>query len=133
MGLNNNMKKDEKEIYYKYNTIVENENLTNGQMSQASTTFQVDHTAKFLPIGRDMDEEEKKKFKSEILKEKLKNLFSSLKSLIDACDGKKCTSDTVGKLLNLMDNPEARNDLSDLKNALGLEEQDSGRNSGLAR
>lgn len=128
MGINIFMNSEEKNIFKNYLTILENENISNGQMSQVSTTHQVDHNARFLPLGMDMDEEEKK-LKSELIKEKLKNLFANFKSLIDLCGNKKCTSSDVSRLLSLMDNPEAKNDLSELKNALGLEEQERNKNA----
>jgi hypothetical protein len=126
------MKKTEKELFSRYKIVLENENISNGQMSQVSTNFQVDHNAKFLPIGQDVDDEEKTNLKSSILKHKLKEPFTSLKTLIASCESKTCSIKSVSELLSMLDNPRFKSLLTDLKQQLQTENQEAGTNAKLA-
>jgi len=125
------MNKESRELFAKYISIVENSDISNNMSgSDVSTKYQTDNMARFLPIGQDSDEEERQ-LESKKLRIKLKDLFLNIKALVDACGKDTCTYREVGKLLDLMDNPEAKNDLQTLKNALQAEDQESGANASL--
>lgn len=126
------MNKDIKTIFENYKKVLENSDISNNMSGKdVSTKFTTDHMARFLPIGQD-DEEKQKKDPLKGLKEKLNNFFTSLKALASACQGKNCKSSDLGKLLDLMNNPEAKTDLNELKNAIQLMDQDNGNNAKLS-
>jgi hypothetical protein len=125
------MNKDIKNIFKNYKHILENSDISNNMSGgDASTKFHVDHTAKFLPIGQ--DDEEKKLNSHKVYKEKLNEFFTTVKALADLCQSDRCKSSDIGKLLELMDNPAAKADLTEFKNILQLEDQSNGNNSRLS-
>jgi len=125
------MKNDIQQIYSKYKIIKESEDISNNMSGKdVSTKYNVDHTAKFLPIGQDIDEEEKNKFNdTKKIQDELKIMFDGLKNLITSCEGKNITSKAVSKLLSTLDSPEIKKHLNNLLNHLQLKEQDQGINS----
>lgn len=125
------MNKDINNIFTKYRIIKESEDISNNMSGKdVSTKYNVDHTAKFLPIGQDIDDEEKKKFEdTEKIQNELKILFDGLKNLITNCEGKNITSKSVSKLISTLDSPEIKKHLNNLLNHLQLKEQDQGLNS----
>jgi hypothetical protein len=125
------MNKDIKVIFENYKKILENSDISNNMSSDVSTKFTTDHMARFLPIGQD-DEEKKKRDPLKELRNKLNNFFTSLKALASTCQAEGCKSSDIGKLIDLMDNPEARTDLDELKKAIQLIDQDNGSNSKLS-
>jgi hypothetical protein len=125
------MNKDIKVIFENYKKILENSDISNNMSSDVSTKFTTDHMARFLPIGQD-DEEKKKRDPLKELRNKLNNFFTSLKAFASTCQAEGCKSSDIGKLIDLMDNPEARTDLEELKKAIQLMDQDNGNNSKLS-
>lgn len=125
------MNKDIKTIFENYKKVLENSDISNNMSSDVSTKFTTDHMARFLPIGQD-DEEKKKADPLKELKNKLNNFFTSLKALANTCQMDSCKSSDIGKLLDLMNNPEAKTDLEELKKAIQLMDQDNGNNAKLS-
>jgi hypothetical protein len=124
------MKLENLNIFKKYLTICESEDISNTFSNQASTKYTTDNTAKFLPVGQDVDDQEK--VKQEIpdkIQEKLKTAFSQFKELIKRCEDKNCNSKDIAELLSLMDNPEFKKDLQQLKDVLELKKQEMGVNA----
>ena len=126
-----------KEIYSiaeRYSLIKENDNISNNMSGKdVSSKFQVDHTAKFLPVGQDKESQlGPEESESEFMRGKVELLFKTLKGIIDSCQSENCSVREVSKLIDLMDDPEARNDLEQYKLALQKEDQESGVNSKLA-
>lgn len=125
------MNKDIKTIFENYKKVLENSDISNNMSSDVSTKFTTDHMARFLPIGQD-DEEKKKIDPLKELKNKLNNFFTSLKALASACQMESCKSSDIGKLIDLMNNPEAKTDLEEFKKAMQLMDQDNGNNAKLS-
>lgn len=131
------MNKDTHNIYNSYKAgflLKENEDISNNMSGKdVSTKFQVDHTAKFLPVGQDKESmlgpEESE---SEQLRGKIELLFKTFKTIIDSCQTERCSVREVSKLIDLLDDPEARNDLEQYKLALQKEDQEGGVNAKLA-
>jgi len=127
------MNKDIKILFEKYMSILENSDISNNMSgSDVSTKFQTDAMARFLPIGRDTDEEEKKMLESEKLRIKMKDLFTQFSALISAASKETVTYKEVSKLVDFLDNPEVKGDLEKLKNALQAENIESGSNASLS-
>lgn len=128
------MNRDNKIIFEGYKKILENDNISNNMTgSDVSTKYQVDSMAKFLPIGRDMDnEEEKKMLESEKIKIKLKDFFNSIKSLATVCQKDTVTFKEISHFISLIENPAVKNDLDSLKSALQSENMESGVNASLS-
>lgn len=124
------MNKEIKIIFEKYKKVLENSDISNNMSSDVSTKFTTDHMARFLPIGQDDEEQKKNPFKE--LKQNLNDFFTTLKALATACQSDSCKSSDIGKLLELMDNPAAKRDLTNLKNNIQLEDQDNGNNTKLS-
>ena len=96
----------------------------------ASTKYTTDNTAKFLPMGQDMDEEEKNKLKVDVnIQEQLKPIFDKMKSLMNVCEGKNCSSKEISHLLSMLDSPELKKHLQEFKKYLQLKEQHTGFNA----
>jgi hypothetical protein len=125
------MNKETEIIFKSYEKILENANISNNSTSDVSTKFTTDHMARFLPIGQD-DEEKKNRDPYKELKQKLQNFFTSIKALTNQCQSKNCKSSDVAKLIDLMNNPEAQNDLEELKKAIQLMDQENGNNTKLS-
>lgn len=126
------MNKESKILFERYKAIIENSDISNNMSgSDVSTKYQTDNMARFLPIGQDVDDEEKQ-LESEKLRIKLKELFDSMKGLIDACAKDTCTYKEISRLMDLMNNPEVNKDLEAYKNALQGENQESGANASLS-
>ena len=117
-----------------YSLIRENDNISNNMSGKdVSTKFQVDHTAKFLPVGQDKESQlGPEEGEIELKRGKVELLFKTLKSVIDACQSENCSVREVSRLIDLIDDPEARNDLEQYKLALQRDDQESGANSKLA-
>lgn len=127
------MNKDIKIIFEKYIKILENDNISNNMTgSDASTKNQIDHTARFLPIGRDTDEEEKNKMlESEKIRIKLKDFFNSVKSLATICQKDSVTYKELSNFISIINDPAVKNDLDKLKMALQSENVEAGVNASL--
>jgi len=121
------MNNDIKFIFENYKRILENSDISNNMSSNVSTKFTTDHMARFLPIGQ--DEEEKQREPKIELKNKLNEFFTSVKAYISNCQSKNVKSSDIGKLLSLIKNPEAINDLEELQKAIQLEDQNNGNNA----
>jgi hypothetical protein len=128
------MKKDILEIYKSYIQITESEDISNNMSGKdVSTKFQVDHTAKFLPVGQEKENMlGPEETEVEQLRGKIELLFKTFKTIIDSCQTERCSVREVSKLIDLLDDPEARNDLEQYKLALQKEDQDGGVNAKLA-
>jgi hypothetical protein len=125
------MNKDIKNIFKNYKQILENTDISNNMSgSGASTKYTVDHMARFLPIGQ--DDEEKKINSQDEYKNKLKEFFTTVKALVDLCQSDRCKSSDIGKLLDLMDSPAAKADLTEYKNILQIKDQNNGNNTKLS-
>jgi hypothetical protein len=98
-----------------------------------STKFQVDHTAKFLPVGQDKEnmlgpeeaQDEKARGKVELA-------FNALRDAIESCKSENCSVREISRLIDMLDNPELKNDLNQYKIALQKKDQEIGANSKLA-
>jgi hypothetical protein len=114
-----------------YQHIKESEDISNNIASGASSRFQMDHNAKFLPIGQDMDEEENIS-KSKRVYDRVKTVFANMKALINACSSENISLPNLSKLIDFMDNPQVRGDLEDLKKTLQGENLENGKNTKLS-
>jgi hypothetical protein len=121
-------------IAKRYSIIKESENISNNMSGKdVSTRFQTDNTAKFLPVGQDKENAlGPEESESELMRGKVELLFKTFKSIIDSCQTENCSVREVSKLIDLLDDPEVRNDLEQYKLALQREDQDNGVNSKLA-
>lgn len=127
------MKSDIKNILNSYIKILENTDISNNMSGKdVSTKYTTDNTARFLPIGQDMDEEEKNIQKSQAIRQKLDSMFSRLKSLLETAEKPSSTGKDISNLLSFMDNPEVKGDLTELLNAIRLEEQNAGVNANIS-
>ena len=115
------MNKDEKNLAKSYQKIIESVNISNNMTQDVST--------KYYPL-HDMDEEEKYTSDKEKILKKLEIGFSKVKSLIDSCT-KNCNLAIVSELCDLLENPEFKTDLTNLKMAIQSDNVKTGENSRL--